>query len=1229
MPVARVKAVCYNYRQVKKFLHSLPGLTGLAALLITGAVRVDAADCVWGGGTNGSWSAAANWQGGVVPGAGDTAIFWSDVVVSGTKGKSVNVLRVQRCATVEFTGDLPTAGKYLGPGAIKVSSLPGATALQKFKSADWKGTLVLKGLTLEDFNPDDYGNASSAVGLEGCKGYFPSSLASVAARLDLVSGETASFAITQINPGQELTLAALSGDGTLKSANVSALDDDCVIGVTDFSDFAGTIDFRNGDIVLVADNYCTINRGKSWHAASGALKVVKGSALSAAGTIDLPVEGDGEVYFMGPLGADRIEKKAQFTATLWRGGVVVKDALLDGPNFSYGVNSRSVLVFDGALGTLGTQSIESTVVLTNCGLNVTGTVDGGDVRFNVLSGVGDFLLTAVGESGYEAFTVKDASLFRGKVEVDSDSLALVFGDGEVTLAGGTVAFNGQAAVSPGIKWRTRRVYFGEAVNVANCSAGDVFMAIIDSPLNPGNYRDAVLNLLDESADTGINYGLYYDEVTGYLGIVAIATPPSMNVQLHVDYGVDVTNVTFKLSVEDYEPGLDYTGGTWAQLIVYDGDGKFVKAYSANITGNGDIELGTLVIDGGFLSEYRYDLDVLTKRSSYDAEDEIDGEDLVDTISVLSRRGWLCENAESFVLPQDDARRTGSWECNEATVALSDDGKYIKIENDIVGTESADDGTPLKRTAAFAAKKESTEEIVKVTVRMSPSQGENAAVAGDSFGYLQAGAESYGDMLVFEVYDPSVSNKVEVTGPEVCWLDGEYHDYQFVCNYTKKHCYYMVDNTLLKTASGQYLFAIDEKILAARSRFRKVGFSGCVSIEYLDADEYSGFVADAISADGSETNRFSTLDEAIASMSGKPGRIVLNWDATWHPSVSDNDSTYTFDTNGHDLVIDVEATNALFQAGYQLVDNGDDSYSVKVIDYNITLAENDLDEGDTEIVLQKFSATNMVFNLKAVADCFVRPGYNFLGWNERRDGKGIVTWQDQALVDMNELGLADRTLYAQWEPVDRSIRVEASDDDVYIELVTTNDSVHTGVRYFKPGDTPDANYQALIPVKNGCSNLVIRFSTDLGKRLSFDFFKKPGVVLGDEEITAYNLPTNVLDGAAVDSVMTWAASRYISKTLLSQSAYSRASSALSMDELITEDSEVVISCFELTETGCRFRVTIDGSPIGDPTPLKDMVKYSTDLVNWSSASDITVDAEGNVEVSTSEPGAFIKIVIPKN
>lgn len=1138
-------------------------------------------------------------------------------------------------ASLPAAADGFCSGGVSGTGEIVFTADPkGSGVTTSLAAAAWSGRCTFRDMQLTDFSPATYGNAGSKVRFEGVDVTLTAK-AKFGPALEMGEGPAAKpygLALTAADAAT-ITLDTLTGAGKLVLRDAATSGAGARVFV--MRDFGGSlkVEGARGGIVVGADTTelqtaafgvcdgmiaavggtAVLQDGASWEAVNG-IYVRKGAAIEDHGELMSPVKGEGTVYYRGEVPARLPESSAAFTdATAWSGVVHFLSATLQGCDLSCSGNTNSTVLLENSSGRMAGTTVPVPVQLRGNGFRVTDAEPLETVTLSAIAGNGAFIVSSGSKGSGSTYRILDVSNHSGSIEVTSSTgCSVVFG-------GGVRAGDGVLQVSDGFSmrskrnWTATRVVFGRTVYITGAN-GDAVLSVTGPNVD---FRTTKVHLVNASVDIRRCYKLEFDAKTKKLLIAETVSPPTADVaSVDVRYGADFTNATISVTVTNFWGGYDFMGQAVARYRVYNASGRAVASGDCVITGNGSFEVGTAGLANGKGADFRYEVEIV-------ALDEAGT--VIDTIKTLSfgrpavhgDGSWFAETPETFAAGGVD----GVWSyipgqayvTNETAIAVRalESGENVRFSptNDVtdgvveVKTEVVFDSAVV--LSAVDDPVEGVSRLAGLTVAMpeDPRKTDLFYAVWVPDAELPAG----GRFVAVEGLTPPSLGTPHVVGWQV--------------NYQTGRVTYSVDGEILCDTNGVSSFPIPDTLDRAG---QGVCYSGVGYVKDLVGEKYNANLA-ALTKDG-VTTQYDTVEEAVAAAEG--GKVALLWDATWKPVFTDVGRVVSFDTDGHELTVDPATTNRFAREGYFVNDLGDGNYRIDVITYYVNF---DINGGNTgSMDPQPFSVTNLVFAL--AENGFAKEGFDFANWNRLADGSDPTNWSDGATIDMTPYGLADMTLYAQWQVAVRTIVVEAADEFVYIERVLTNDVVHTGVRYFQE-DAGKATGKAAIPVING-SDLVIRFSTDLEKRLTYEYIKATEAVVKDGTITKDELPEVYQEGIneILDPVHEWAASRGISFAALSASAFSQSSYRLNLDQLLTTGSNVEIGDFSVRGDGCSFRVKIDGQHVTDVARLLPMIRVADTLVRgeggWSpiQAGDVAVGEDGLVVVHT---GKFVKIVIPQN
>ena len=1148
-----------------------------------------------------------------------------------------------RDVSVAFCEDVFAAGGLYGNGIAVFHGDPRETGVCESLTVPerWNGTCSFVGAELSDFDPDEFGHAGSAVRLLGCSGYFARDVLASKAQLELApvtSDYPYSFDVDNGYDGSQVVLGRLYGRGLLRlRANGT---ERYRVFLTSLQNFTGSLDVnginnRNAIVVgptdvdtrqqfmadetydgmlVVNSGDVTLSDGAVWSAVSG-LFIKAGATVVDHGEIASAVRGEGTIKYTGEMRSWQPEAAANLSdSSAWLGTVLLESVTLYGSALNRCGNSNSRIELRAVDGWLPAQTIESEVELQNGGLNVTMAKDGAEVVFRKLTGSGSLTFDAKITGTEWSYRLLDVGGFEGSMVLGSELGTVLIGGAERTTAGAIEVANGLVLKS-GRDWTAPLVKFGSDLTVD----GQVGDSVLRALGGDGDYSYVNLNLVN--GDPRRRYVLEYDADSRAIVVAAAATPPTAKVNdVIVRYGADMTNALVSVDIADYWEGYDFKGRTLAEVFVYDAHGNLIGYQSGLILENGTNVIGVVDLPGGRGKDYRYEVQISTDGSSTSGEfiDSL----AVDNPDVHFAQGWFDEDVTTYKATAK-SQKTGVW------TKPSDAQIEAKTSIDIKTT--GETGERVK----FSPYRESTNDVVKVETRVvfkGAYDEDQVPLADNSTNRLAAlalvqlpgAAETLAySGWVMDDSSPDGGSFVTLFGDEQPKI-GEPTDVSWVVNYRTGYVSYSANGVALTNALGFSHFALsaDRKLKGNQMAFRGVG-----AVDELVGMELDGKLARIVSADGSVTNDYDSVDQAVAAaVEGGTTNVTLLWDATWRPSSDDLGRTFVFGSGSSaedfKLTLDGTAVEGLARRGYRVIDNGNGSYTIDVITFAISF---DANGGEGNMMPMTYSVTNMVFNL--ASNAFESAGQDFAYWNAQRDGSGATNWTDGAEIDLTPYGLTNMTLYAQWTVAIRTITIEAADEFVYIENVLTNGARHAGVRYFRTDETK-ATGRAEFTLTHG-SELVVRYSTDLGKALTFEFLRYRSD--WKETIIPYAAEPKLVE-QVLTPMQIWALSHGITLEELAASPYAESSYKLDHYPLIKETSEVKIFDFAVLSDGCSFKVTIDGKPVTQAAEIAPMIRVSTSLSGaWSvpAEGDVTVSGDGLVTVKSSSSSSYFKIVIPKN
>lgn len=1141
---------------------------------------------------------------------------------------------LDRNATVSFGSDSFVTGGLFGAGTAVFSGDPTDTGVCESLVAEaWQGVCWLRGATLNAFDPGSFGHENSVVRLEGCSGYFAKD-ATFEPTIDLATSSTEFPVALSVRNGfanAEIPLDRLVGDGKLELEE-SPHQDAYRVFIPSTTEFTGSLSVvgggnRNGIVIGARDaaeraasfttgqgmismlrGMAQIAAGASWSAAKG-ISLSEESTVVDSGLILSAMKGAGTVKYRGEISSAYPESTAAYDdGDAWFGKIWFEEAVLANANFTHGGNAGSKIVFADCSGSLAPQTVPAPVVMAGKGLRITSAANNAEVTFSGLEGTGAFSLDYGATGANSAYRAIDPVGFSGKLTVNTSKGTMVLGDMERTLDG-ALEFADGVAISTGGDWAAPRVRFGSTLAV-NGHVGDSVVKITGDTVGLGKVAVRFVG----GEDVRRRAILAFDIVNLLVYVKAQSTPPTMTVSdIGVVYGVDFTNATVKVSVQDYWAGYDFTGAAVAEYLIYDDEGNLVGYGSKVIGGDGTFEIGVADLPLGRGTGYRFDVVVNTDDTTSGEVESVE-ERSIGASGAHWDAAWFHETAETFAAPAGDPSKTGMWHYEPgaavrngeridiSTAAIGGDVRFrptISPSNDIVTVE-------MDVTLGECGDEEATASRNPLAALVL---AEAATPSGFGYGVWSPEANGVGAFeTVFGTAEPVPGDSCRVT---------------VTFNNKTGYMNYAVDGNVLTNASGISSF----RFSGSANDIRDIGFFGAGAVRELEGNQLNGNLAYVVS--GGVTNEYDTVDEAVAAaVSGGVTNVSLMWNASWRPKSADVGKTFVFeltreDGSEWDLVVDSSAVETLERTGYRILDNGRGSFTVGVFDYELSFAPND---AVGVMPSQFFSVTNMVFAL--ISNQFARAGSDFDAWNRFEDGSGTNRWADGAEIDMTEFGLTNVTLYAQWKVARRTVTIEPSDEFVYVERIATNGCSDVTAHYRQTLAEKGAG-RVEVELVHG-SDLEITFSTDIEKALTYSVTNLYGVTESETLPSAY-LPKilSPLSPGLSSALEAWASANGISRLALS-SPYALTSCTLNLSHLMTESSEVRISDFTADGEGCSFRVTIDGEPVTDLSKVLPMVRTTGDLSGtWSAPSEnaVAIDADGKIRI-VAGAGTFVKIVIPK-
>lgn len=162
-----------------------------------------------------------------------------------------------------------------------------------WKEAAWKGTVWIKNVTSNGFNPDSYGNGESTVRLTGVTGYFPKGKLEISPAIELVDeGSTVAlnlnngFSYDQNSGYSYAKFNKLKGTGTITGSESAQY---VLLRVADASEFTGGIGLNNKCIVFGEEIPASLTLGAIYISA-GAVVTKQGNWWAVGG-----IKVDGEL----------------------------------------------------------------------------------------------------------------------------------------------------------------------------------------------------------------------------------------------------------------------------------------------------------------------------------------------------------------------------------------------------------------------------------------------------------------------------------------------------------------------------------------------------------------------------------------------------------------------------------------------------------------------------------------------------------------------------------------------------------------------------------------------------------------------------------------------------------------------------------------------------------------------------------------------------------------------
>ncbi len=1156
--------------------------------------------------------------------------------------------------TVAFDAGSWTLGGATGNASAAFFDDPSGVVPSIFNTS-WTGVCRLLDTELLDFNPARLGNLNSSISYEGAYGYFAeNAIYNPKTVLPEVPGGDFSLSIEKGYAGQAINLGAPSGSGRLYLPE-SAGDADFRVFISDASVFNGSISVEgetsSSGVAIgldpgTAEDYAqafladgrgaislyrgeaTIGEGAVWSAANG-IFIDREARLTDSGIIDTFVRGTGTVRYTGEVGEGRVETGvARYDdADVWKGTVQIDKATIAGFDIMRCGNANSVLEFRQASGYLPNGiDVQYPVKMglddTEGGLTITTAEWNGHYAFSKIIGDGVFKMAYGSEGSSSYYRFRDVSQFNGKIRMNAYSASLVLGDVEPETFGALEVSDG-FTIKSNRDWETPKAIFHDRVTIDGLEGENVFKILGDA----GDYS-AVAVTLTGSTDPHIKHSLAYDGTTYFLYVTSSPTPPSARIiASEAMYGVDLAKAGVKFTVSDWWKGYDFEGRVIAEVIVRDSKGRVVGYASQEIEGNGTYILNDMGLPPGCRGNY-YDYEIVlsTEDNRTGVFTPSDQRAIVSADAVLSVESWIFENAETFAARDPSGKSaTGVWRLGSPDAAIVTNG-YIAIDTSTGG------GT-VDFTAAVADSNDVARIAVNITIGAQvlntiEELNEAGVPAGVRGAVSIVGTGENEDVPGWAVWNPSAQEFVKAYANDGATARGE-HTLCWTIYHRIGVISYSVDGLTLTNSTGSAVFPLRASELEARAE--GVDFQGYVDLKSIRGTQDTAHLARVV-GEGGVTNEYETVDEAVAAATNANDRVGLIWDATWRPVTNFVGRTYNFDLNGYKVYIDEAVTNRIVTEGYRLIDNGNGSYTIGVVEYSLTFMPNG---GSGTMPQQFFSVTNMVFNL--ISNVFTDVGadysLDFSHWNMMADGTGAENWSDGGVIDLKPYGIGDKSLYAQWKVSVRALTIEPSDEYVYLELVTTNGVEHRDVKYVSHPDPVEAKKgrgSAIVPISYG-SDVKLVFTTDLELKLNWTETNLVRCIKA-ETLVYEKLPKllSIFTSVRKTAVDVWAANNKVKPAMVA-STYALVSCSLGLSHVATPTSEVNISDFKVTENGCSFKVLIDDDPVTQTEQVLPLVLVTDRLDGeWTrpAADAIRINEDGSVEVKTDK-GAFIKLDIPIN
>lgn len=233
----------------------------------------------------------------IAPPAGNTAVF----SFAGVTGRPA----------IAYSGALPVANGNV----FSSNTFPTWVT----DASQWTGTIWISDVAVQNFDPNSYGNASSAVRLSNVSGYFPKTL-DCTVPVELKNGSSGYGMLLNNGYSRDtatsphlITIRSLRGDGELWTSGSAP---NVLINVRGFSEFAGKIQLANKTVVFgdYVPPYSEFNT-------AGAIYV--GAGAEVALPADMQWRADGGIHVHGVFRATDIgesQLRADTTVTTYDGG---------------------------------------------------------------------------------------------------------------------------------------------------------------------------------------------------------------------------------------------------------------------------------------------------------------------------------------------------------------------------------------------------------------------------------------------------------------------------------------------------------------------------------------------------------------------------------------------------------------------------------------------------------------------------------------------------------------------------------------------------------------------------------------------------------------------------------------------------------------------------------------------------------------------------------------------